>query len=232
MKEDLYDDLYEEKEEKIDFHALLFRYVIRWPWFVASVIICLAGAWLHLRQTTPVYNISASVIIKDDKKGGNSGGNLAALEGLGLVNSVSNIDNEIEILRSKTLVKHVVSELNLYTTYSVKGSFNEVELYKSSPVLVGLTPQEADRLPGPAVFELTLSPGNRLDVKATVGETSYKDSLSPFGIRMVDRLTGKPVFLDISDLPMKKGVVTNRNKFILGPSGSGKGFFNNHLVRK
>ena len=57
---------------------------------------------------------------------------LAALEGLGLVNSVSNIDNEIEILRSKTLVKHVVSELNLYTTYSVKGSFNEVELYKSS----------------------------------------------------------------------------------------------------
>ena len=120
MKEDLYDDLYEEKEEKIDFHALLFRYVIRWPWFVASVIICLAGAWLHLRQTTPVYNISASVIIKDDKKGGNSGGNLAALEGLGLVNSVSNIDNEIEILRSKTLVKHVVSELNLYTTYSVK----------------------------------------------------------------------------------------------------------------
>ena len=133
MKEDLYDDLYEEKEEKIDFHALLFRYVIRWPWFVASVIICLAGAWLHLRQTTPVYNISASVIIKDDKKGGNSGGNLAALEGLGLVNSVSNIDNEIEILRSKTLVKHVVSELNLYTTYSVKGSFNEVELYKSTP---------------------------------------------------------------------------------------------------
>ena len=64
----------------------------------------------------------------------------------------------------------MVSELNLYTTYSVKGSFNEVELYKSSPVLVGLTPQEADRLPGPAVFELTLSPGNRLDVKATVGE--------------------------------------------------------------
>ena len=178
MKEDLYDDLYEEKEEKIDFHALLFRYVIRWPWFVASVIICLAGAWLHLRQTTPVYNISASVIIKDDKKGGNSGGNLAALEGLGLVNSVSNIDNEIEILRSKTLVKHVVSELNLYTTYSVKGSFNEIELYKSSPVLVGLTPQEADRLPGPAVFELTLSPGNRLDVKATVGETSYNKKFS------------------------------------------------------
>lgn len=63
-------------------------------------------------------------------------------------------------------------------------------------------------------------------------ETCYRNSLSPFGIRMVDRLTGKPVFLDISDLPMKKGVVTNRNKFILGPSGSGKSFFTNHLVRQ
>lgn len=57
-----------------------------------------------------------------------------------------------------------------------------------------------------------------------IGETSYKDSLSPFGIRMVDRLTGKPVHLDISDLPMKNGTITNRNKFILGPSGSGKSF--------
>lgn len=63
-------------------------------------------------------------------------------------------------------------------------------------------------------------------------ETCYRNSLSPFGIRMVDRLTGKPVFLDISDLPMKKGVVTNRNKFILGPSGSGKSFFTNHFVRQ
>ena len=65
-----------------------------------------------------------------------------------------------------------------------------------------------------------------------IGETSYKDSLSPFGIRMVDRLTGKPVHLDISDLPMKKGITTNRNKFVLGPSGSGKSFFMNHLVRQ
>ncbi len=63
-------------------------------------------------------------------------------------------------------------------------------------------------------------------------ETNYKDSLSPFGIKMADRLSGKPIHLDISDLPMKKGVITNRNKFILGPSGSGKSFFTNHMVRQ
>jgi len=65
-----------------------------------------------------------------------------------------------------------------------------------------------------------------------VEETNYKSSVSPFGIKMVDRLTGKPLHLDISDLPMKRGIITNRNKFILGPSGSGKSFFTNHMVRQ
>lgn len=97
----------------------------------------------------------------------------------------------------------------------------------------------------PAVYWAGI-PGNEADFPAEetfytfipqalcffTAETCYRNSLSPFGIRMVDRLTGKPVFLDISDLPMKKGVVTNRNKFILGPSGSGKSFFTNHLVRQ
>ena len=64
------------------------------------------------------------------------------------------------------------------------------------------------------------------------GETNYRSSLSPFGIKMSDRLSGVPIHLDISDLPMKRGVITNRNKFILGPSGSGKSFFTNHLVRQ
>ena len=63
-------------------------------------------------------------------------------------------------------------------------------------------------------------------------ETNYRSSLSPFGIKMVDRLTGKPVHLDISDEPMKRGITTNRNKFILGPSGSGKSFCTNHLTRQ
>lgn len=65
-----------------------------------------------------------------------------------------------------------------------------------------------------------------------IEETNYQDSPSPFGIKMADRLTGKPIHLDISDLPMKQGIITNRNKFILGPSGSGKSFFTNHMVRQ
>jgi conjugation system TraG family ATPase len=62
-------------------------------------------------------------------------------------------------------------------------------------------------------------------------ETNYRSSVSPCGIRLGDRLSGKPVHVDISDEPMQKGIITNRNKFILGPSGSGKSFFTNHMVR-
>jgi len=62
-------------------------------------------------------------------------------------------------------------------------------------------------------------------------ETGYRSSLSPMGIRLGDRLTGKPVHVDISDEPVRMGICTNRNKFILGPSGSGKSFFTNHMVR-
>ena len=62
-------------------------------------------------------------------------------------------------------------------------------------------------------------------------ETNYRSSISPCGIRLGDRLSGRPVHVDISDEPMKKGIITNRNKFILGPSGSGKSFFTNHMVR-
>ncbi|MCF0059862.1 TraG family conjugative transposon ATPase [Dyadobacter chenwenxiniae] len=62
-------------------------------------------------------------------------------------------------------------------------------------------------------------------------ETGYRSSISPVGIRLGDRLTGKPVHVDISDEPIQKGICTNRNKFILGPSGSGKSFFTNHMVR-
>jgi conjugation system TraG family ATPase len=63
-------------------------------------------------------------------------------------------------------------------------------------------------------------------------ETYKQDSISPFGIKVTDRFTGRPLHLDISDEPMRKKITSNRNKFILGPSGSGKSFFTNHMVRQ
>ena len=62
-------------------------------------------------------------------------------------------------------------------------------------------------------------------------ETNYRDSTSPVGMRLSDRLSGRPLHVDLSDEPMKRGIINNRNRFVLGPSGSGKSFFCNHMVR-
>lgn len=62
-------------------------------------------------------------------------------------------------------------------------------------------------------------------------EGAYHSSPGTFGVRLGDRLYGKPLLVDISDEPMQRGWITNRNKFVLGPSGSGKSFFTNHMVR-
>jgi conjugation system TraG family ATPase len=62
-------------------------------------------------------------------------------------------------------------------------------------------------------------------------ETNYRSSSSPMGMRLGDRISGRPIHVDLSDEPMKRGIITNRNKFILGPSGSGKSFYTNHMLR-
>ena len=114
----------------------------------------------------------------------------------------------------------------------------------SQLALTGCTPHH-NTVDVPVLFWAAI-PGNEADFPAEEsfytfldqalclfnGETNYRSSLSPFGIKMSDRLSGIPLHLDISDLPMKRGVITNRNKFILGPSGSGKSFFTNHLIRQ
>lgn len=174
MKEDLYDDLYlEEKEEKTDFKAILFKYAIHWPWFLACTLLCMAGAWLYLCCTPPVYNISASVIIKDNDKNSKASSGMGDLEDLGFYSSINNFDNEVEILQSRTLIKKVVEELDLYISYATKSSFHDIELYKSSPVKVWITPEEAQKLPAPARLHLTLQPGNKLNVKLRIGEEEY-----------------------------------------------------------
>ena len=170
------DKLGEQSEEQVNIQELLFRYLIHWPWFVVSIIICIACAWGYLRLTTPIYNISATVLIKDEKKGG--GASMSSdLEKMGLegfVSSSSNVDNEIEVLRSKSLSREVVNNLGLFVTYMDEDEFPSKELYHTSPVLVSLTHQEADKLPGRMEINMILQPTGALGVQITVAEKEYR----------------------------------------------------------
>ena len=165
-----------DAEEEVNIQEILFRYLIHWPWFVGSVIVCLIGAWVYLHMATPVYNISATVLIKDDEKGGGAS-MTSELEKLGLdgfVSSSKNVDNEIEVLRSKSLAQEVVNQLNLYVTYKNEDEFPAKELYRISPVQVSLTPQEAEKLPEPMEVRMTLQPAGGMNVQITVGDKEYQ----------------------------------------------------------
>ena len=176
MKETDFNEAQESKEENIDVKELLFKYLIHWPWFVGAVVACLIAAWVYLYVSTPVYNISATVLIKDDKKGG-SAGMLSGLESLGLdgmVSSSQNIDNEIEVLRSKTIAKEVVEDLGLYISYTDEDEFPSRNMYKTSPVQVSLTPQEADLLEEPMIVEMMLQPQGSMDVTVKIDDDEYQ----------------------------------------------------------
>ena len=166
----------EQSEEQFNIQEILFRCLVHWPWFVFSVIVCIACAWGYLRLTTPVYNISATVLIKDDKKGGGTSVS-SELERMGLdgfVSSSGNVDNEIEVLRSKSLSEEVVNNLGLFVTYMDEDELPKKELYQTSPVLVSLTPQEADKLPGRMEVAMTLQPTGVMDVQMKVGDKEYR----------------------------------------------------------
>lgn len=175
MKEELYDDIFEDKEEQIDFKASLFKYIIRWPWFVASVIVCMACAWIYLKQSTPAYNINASILIKDEKKGGMLGSEFSGLEDLGVLNPSKNIDNEIEILQSKSLIKDVVNELGLYIDYTASKGFKTVDLYGSSPILVHYSPKDAELLDAPMLLTVGYQKNGQIEVNVTTGKGSDEE---------------------------------------------------------
>ena len=177
MKEEsTYENMQEVKEKKVDIQEIFFKYLIHWPWIVGAVILCVIVAWIYLRMVTPVYNISATVLIKDDKKGGASS-QLSELENLGLdgmFSSSQNFDNELEVLRSKTLAKEVIQQLNLYVSYMDEDEFPARDMYKISPIQVSLTPQEADKLSDPMIVKMALQPQGGIDVVVTVGEIEYQ----------------------------------------------------------
>lgn len=167
----LTDDSQNKKEEKINIYALIFKYLIYWPWFAASIILFLALGYLYIRKSTPVYQVNASVLIKEDNSRGgfsNAKNPLGSLSGMGLISMSNNFDNEIEILNSRTLMKKVVINQNLYINYFEPRLFSFTrELYKTAPLNVYMTPEEADRLEGGLKLKFTQKDAQTWSVKIT-----------------------------------------------------------------
>lgn len=187
MSNEKYDDLFTAENEKpIDYKAILFEYLMYWPWFVACLILCLIGAWGYLRYQTPVYNVNATVLIKQDDKGkGSANSPLATMQDLGMLSMAGNFDNEMEILHSRTLIKKVVNTLGLNIRYAEPRSFGyALPLYKHDiPIKVWMTPEEAEKLSDPLSLQLDCMSDGKVKATAKYGKEGTTE-------KTFDRLPG------------------------------------------
>lgn len=127
---------------------VVFKYLPYWPLFVVFLIITLIGAWYYLRVTPKKYEVKASILIKDPKKGRDDGKTIDELQS---INSTKIVENEIEIFRSRTLMAEVVNNLHLYSSLFEEGKFAPASAYSTSPVVVEMAKPESikpvDKIP-------------------------------------------------------------------------------------
>lgn len=137
----------QEKSTLFSFSNLWTTIILNWQWFVLSLLICVLSAWLYLRYTAPVYQLSARILVKDDNSGRSSAAQVQSeMEDFGFLSNSKGIDNEVEVLRSRVLVRNVVKDLKLYTEYRSIGKVVKQLAYHSQPVNVDLDPARLDSL--------------------------------------------------------------------------------------
>ncbi|MBG6109873.1 capsular exopolysaccharide synthesis family protein [Flavobacterium sp. CG_9.10] len=139
MENNNFDD---DLENDFDLKAFFDKYLIHWKWFALGVSVCLLLAFLYLRYTIPQYRASTTILVKDEKKGGMLS-ELSAFADMGLGGGMkNNVDNEIEILKSRTLVESTVKKLNLTIAIIAEGKFVDRDIYKEAPIEVILVNPE------------------------------------------------------------------------------------------
>ena len=164
-------DVTAEGENSLDLKTILSMLILNWQWFALSVFIMLCGAVIYLRYTNPVYQLSTKMLIKDEQNQRRGGANqmLANMQDLGFISNSAGIDNEVEILQSRILVREAVNDLKLYVEYKKDGKIKNRLIYKSQRVNVDLDPNSLQALENsklPAKY-------NKVVVKVKYEEGTY-----------------------------------------------------------
>lgn len=146
----------QENEEKsnFDFAVIYTTLILNWKWFVLSLIICLGAAHIYLRYATPIYQAAAKLLIKEEQNG-RRGNSIQSSANLGIISNSNGIDNEMEILKSRTLAQQAVYDLKLYTTYRHEGRIKDHLIYGEQEVNVDMNYEHLKKLNAPMSFKIT-----------------------------------------------------------------------------
>ena len=192
-----------DKHQFSDLKTVLSRYFYHWPLFVLGVIIAIAGAYFYLQNANPAYEVSATILVKDEKK---SPQDKAALPELEQSSSPKNAESEIEILRSKKLVSQVVNALQLWTTYTTKQGLKTKDLYENAPFKFVLLQKGA--LNGDKI-EVVIKDKTHFEVENLSGQKqtvafnqSFKNSVGTWLLKptnVLDQYVGSAVTIAVND---------------------------------
>ena len=185
-----------------DFVALYRTIILNWYWFVLSLIIFGGIGAIYLRYTTPLYQSTAKLLIKDDDNGSSRrGSSLQNITNLGTISNSAGIDNEMEILSSHSIAEDAIRDLKLYVNYTTEGKVKDVITYRDQPLVVDIDAAHLDRLNRPINLNITKN-GSSFVVNGTYSvPTDEENSEGPFSINK--KFTSLP-----ATIPTRAGIIT------------------------
>ena len=192
--------LSENSEQDFQIRAIVDQYISHWKWFVLGALVSLSVAYLYLRYTIPQYRSSTTILMKDEKKGGLSS-ELAAFSDMGLGGGKNNIDNEMEILKSRTLIESTVRKMNLNISFIVEGQILSTDLFKNSPILVDFTGKKSDFYTKGSAYEFVALSSSMFKLEDISGEQNILQQKKMYRY-------GEPIATKYGSLVINKSLTT------------------------
>ena len=165
-------------EDGVNFRKILQLMISRWYFFAIAMILALIIAFLYNTYTIPSYKVSATLLIDEENKGGALGTD-QLLEGFGLGEGMKNLDNQIMILSSGTLISQALDELDFDLEYYLRGLTNKIPLYPTPPIKIAS--EVVDSLPIDTEFSLKYINNNMFTLDAEIKDTFELHTQSAFG---------------------------------------------------
>lgn len=186
-----------EEQSSFNFQTIYTAFILNWKWFLLSILICVGIGFLYLRYATPVYNVTAKLLIKDDNSDKRTGGGalqaLESMSNLGIISNNYGVENEQEIITSTTIAEQAIRDLKLYVSYYSKGSVKNKLIYKEQPINADMDFAHLDKLNTPIELKITYN-DNQYKVTGTyfIPEDEIT-STGPFEIKKT--LSGLPAII-------------------------------------
>ena len=184
-----------------DFAALYRTVILNWYWFVLSLIIFGGIGAIYLRYTTPLYQSTAKLLIKDEDNNSRRGSSLQNMSNLGIISNSTGVDNEMEILSSHSIAEDAIRDLKLYVNYTTEGKVKDVIAYRNQPLTVDIDAAHLDKLNRPINLNITKK-GSSYIVTGTYSVPTNEENIEgPFSINK--KFTSLP-----ATIPTRAGIIT------------------------